>query len=181
MTQFSDRLHKIFETFQLTSSQFAELIGIQKSTVSHLLSNRNKPSLELLLKIIEHYPTLNLYWLADGSQTMFLNEKINENLSENLNLNNIQNTAHFEEKNDNFESEISSKKQTFFQEKNHQHEEDFLKEITEEKQEENFQHITSLPILNNDVLPTKNVSPKKIESIVYFFSDGTFKRYVENL
>lgn len=72
---FSERLLKIFEDFSLTSTQFADQIGVQKSTLSHLLSNRNKPSLDLLLKIIEHFPTLNLYWLADGSLPIYRSSK----------------------------------------------------------------------------------------------------------
>lgn len=72
---FSERLLSIFEEFSLTSTQFADKIGVQKSTLSHLLSNRNKPSLDLLLKIIEHFPALNLYWLADGRMPMYASEK----------------------------------------------------------------------------------------------------------
>lgn len=73
---FSDRLLKIFNDFSITSTQFADIIGVQKSTLSHLLSNRNKPSLDLLLKITEHYPSLNLYWLADGSLPIYLNNEV---------------------------------------------------------------------------------------------------------
>lgn len=78
---FSERLLKIFETYSISSTQFADSIGVQRSTLSHLLSNRNKPSLELLLKITEHYPDLNLYWLSNGSQEMMLGSENNNHQS----------------------------------------------------------------------------------------------------
>jgi len=74
-SSFSERLLQIFTDFSVTSTQFADQIGVQKSTLSHLLSNRNKPSLDLLLKIIEHFPTLNLYWLADGRSPMYIDNQ----------------------------------------------------------------------------------------------------------
>ena len=52
--------------YSLTSSQLADTIGVPRSSVSHLLTGRNKPSLDFILKLIKEYPEVNLYWLLNG-------------------------------------------------------------------------------------------------------------------
>lgn len=47
----------------LTQSGFAEMLGIQPATVSHILSGRNKPSCELLQKILTRFPNVSADWL----------------------------------------------------------------------------------------------------------------------
>ncbi|WP_366663744.1 helix-turn-helix transcriptional regulator [Winogradskyella sp.] len=49
-----------------TSSSFAEKIGVQRSSISHLLSGRNKPSLDFIMKVLHAYPEVDLYWLMNG-------------------------------------------------------------------------------------------------------------------
>ena len=39
---------------------------MNRSTISHLLSGRNKPSLDFILKVIQHYPEVDLYWFLNG-------------------------------------------------------------------------------------------------------------------
>jgi len=51
---------------QLSASQFADTIGVQRSSLSHVLSGRNKPSLDFLSKIIKHFPKVNASWLITG-------------------------------------------------------------------------------------------------------------------
>lgn|SRR3989338_8263719 len=51
---------------QLTASSFADEIGIKRSNLSHVLSGRNKPSLDFLAKIITHFPNVNASWLITG-------------------------------------------------------------------------------------------------------------------
>ena len=48
------RIQDIMEQRQFSASAFAEKIGVQRSSISHLLSGRNKPSLDLLVKIESH-------------------------------------------------------------------------------------------------------------------------------
>ncbi len=61
-----DRLKTLMEYYQLTPSAFADSLGIPRSSISHLLSGRNKPSLDFVLKLIQEYPEVNLYWLLIG-------------------------------------------------------------------------------------------------------------------
>ncbi len=71
---FIKRLEFIMEHYGLSASAFADKIGVQRSSISHLLSGRNKPSLDFLMKIIALFPELNLYWLLDGSDTYLKND-----------------------------------------------------------------------------------------------------------
>ena len=48
---FIKRLKEVMENHHLNAAGFAEKIGVQRSSVSHILSKRNKPSLDLILKI----------------------------------------------------------------------------------------------------------------------------------
>ena len=65
-TEFSKRLKKVLEYYQLSASQFAEKIDVQRSSISHLLSGRNKPSLDFVLKVLESFKEVELYWLLNG-------------------------------------------------------------------------------------------------------------------
>ncbi|NNE01773.1 MAG: helix-turn-helix transcriptional regulator [Eudoraea sp.] len=64
--EFIVRLEKILDYYGLTASLFADKIGVQRSSISHLLSGRNKPSLEFVMKVVRAYPEVNLYWLLNG-------------------------------------------------------------------------------------------------------------------
>ena len=63
---FIDRLKKVMEHEQLSASTFADKVGVQRSSISHILSGRNKPSLEFILKILSSFPDVELYWLLNG-------------------------------------------------------------------------------------------------------------------
>jgi transcriptional regulator with XRE-family HTH domain len=68
--RFLERLEFLMENNQLNATAFAEKIGVQRSSVSHILSKRNKPSLEFMLKIYEHFEQVNLEWLILGNQNI---------------------------------------------------------------------------------------------------------------
>jgi transcriptional regulator with XRE-family HTH domain len=56
----------ILKMHNLTPSAFADQLGVQRSNVSHVMSGRNKPSLDFLEKIIVTYPRVNAHWLITG-------------------------------------------------------------------------------------------------------------------
>ncbi|APG64470.1 transcriptional regulator [Tenacibaculum todarodis] len=64
---FINRLKKLMEFHQLTASNFADAIGVQRSSISHILSGRNKPSLDFVLKITNTYTDVDMYWLLNGT------------------------------------------------------------------------------------------------------------------
>ncbi len=63
---FVKRLETLLEYYNLNASSFADKIGVQRSSLSHLLSGRNKPSLDFILKILEVFPEVDLYWILNG-------------------------------------------------------------------------------------------------------------------
>lgn len=63
---FVKRLEIILDYYGLNASSFADKIGVQRSSMSHLLSGRNKPSLDFVMKIMEVFPDVDLYWILNG-------------------------------------------------------------------------------------------------------------------
>ena len=61
-----DRIAHIMRAKNLKASDFASLLGIQPSAISHILAGRNRPSLELVKKIKETFPEYNLDWIVFG-------------------------------------------------------------------------------------------------------------------
>ena len=74
MENIKDRLAHILRAKNLTASQFAELMGIQPSNVSHLLNGRNKPSLDFLTKLKELFPEYSFDWIIMGKKPITINE-----------------------------------------------------------------------------------------------------------
>ena len=69
MKNFTNRLLEILENNSLSASQFAEKIGVQRSSVSHVLSGRNKPSLDFIIKISNAFTDISLNWLINGKKS----------------------------------------------------------------------------------------------------------------
>jgi len=65
-SNFSKRLQKILDFYGVTATSFSEKIAFNRSTISHLLSGRNKPSLDFVMKVLQTYPEVDLYWLLYG-------------------------------------------------------------------------------------------------------------------
>jgi len=61
------RLQEILTNERLTPARFAELVGVQRSSVSHILSGRNKPSLDFLQKTLINFEHINPDWLISGN------------------------------------------------------------------------------------------------------------------
>ena len=64
--EIAKRLERIMTYYELTASAFAEAIDVQRSGISHILSGRNKPSLDFILKVVRAFPEVDLYWLLNG-------------------------------------------------------------------------------------------------------------------
>ena len=72
--EFIKRLEKIINYYGFSASSFSEKIGVQRSSISHILSGRNKPSLDFIMKVLSSFPEINLYWLLNGNGN-FLKEE----------------------------------------------------------------------------------------------------------
>jgi transcriptional regulator with XRE-family HTH domain len=67
--EFIKRLEIVLDYYNLSASAFADKINVQRSSLSHLLSGRNKPSLDFIIKVIEEFPEVDLYWFLNGKGT----------------------------------------------------------------------------------------------------------------
>jgi plasmid maintenance system antidote protein VapI len=66
-----DRIKQILKTKSITSSQLAADLNVQPSGISHILSGRNKPSLDFVVRLINLFPELNELWLLKGEGAMY--------------------------------------------------------------------------------------------------------------
>jgi len=66
-----DRLLEFLRKENKSSAQLAEEIGVQASGISHILSGRNNPSLDFILKMLEKYQFLSSDWLLFGKGSMY--------------------------------------------------------------------------------------------------------------
>jgi len=83
--EFAKRLQKILSYYGVSATAFSEEIQFNRSTISHLLSGRNKPSLDFVMKVIEKFPEVELYWLLNGKGSFpSENKKSSAPISENM-------------------------------------------------------------------------------------------------
>lgn len=64
--ELPERIAAIIKVNQHTAATFADAVGVQRSAISHILNGRNKPSLDLLQKILLHFPRVDAGWLITG-------------------------------------------------------------------------------------------------------------------
>ncbi|WP_291103827.1 MULTISPECIES: helix-turn-helix domain-containing protein [unclassified Flavobacterium] len=150
---FIKRLEIILDYYSLNASSFADKIGVQRSSLSHLLSGRNKPSLDFILKIIEVFPEVDLYWILNGKGNFPKSENKSDAtiVTPTPTINNQTLENKIENQPDLFSEELPSKKN---------------------RAEENFAN--TIPNTQNSAIQ-KNSS--EIDRIVIFYKNGTFKHY----
>ncbi|MBC7495064.1 MAG: helix-turn-helix transcriptional regulator [Flavobacterium sp.] len=146
---FIKRLEQVMLFYGLSGGAFADRIGIQRSSLSHLLSGRNKPSLEFVMKIVSVLPEVDLNWILNGVGVF---PKSNQKIYSSPTPTAAQPAAKLLFDDD---EPVAESKTLFNNESN--------KNVTVEKQ--SFE-----PIL--DINPSLT-----IENIVIFYTDGTFLDY----
>ena len=145
---FVKRLEIILDYYSLNASSFADKIGVQRSSMSHLLSGRNKPSLDFVMKIMEVFPDVDLYWILNGKGSFPKNDE--KDLT----------------------SEIGKPVTPILLNENFIAG-DLFSEI--ENKEEEKSKTRNFPEVKNS---NSNPEEKEIEKIVFFYKNGTFKVYV---
>ena len=68
MEEIVDRIKKVMENEGLSAAEFADHLGVGRPLLSHVLGGRNNPSLQLILKILSHFPTISANWLLLGKE-----------------------------------------------------------------------------------------------------------------
>lgn len=149
---FIKRLEYLMDYYSLNASGFADKIGVQRSSISHLLSGRNKPSLDFVMKILDIFQDVNMYWILDGRQSFLKNDqKILPIVTENkIDIP----TAKVPEK--------SIFSDTLFDKKE-------IDNILLPKFE------SPSPTINDKIIGNSNIF-----KIVIFYKDGTFKDFVQS-
>ncbi len=150
-SEMNDRLKQFLAMESLSPARFAEIMGIQRSGVSHLLSGRNKPSFEFIEKMLAAYPDLNAEWLILGKGRPY---KSDRPLPENT------------ESPDLFsESEIESTAQEY--------------DLSPDNQSDKSILPASQPSENRKIAATGTSpyvkSDRRIARIIVFFTDGTYE------
>ena len=148
MELIKDRLSHILRAKNLTATQFAEMMQIQPSNVSHLLSGRNKPSLDFLIKLKEIFPEYNYEWIILGKKPITTND------SSLFNKENVINTVEINQFDDNVDVKNDE-------------------EVTPvQKIEMNDSHFDS----SIDRLTIESPS-NRLKQIIYVYEDHTFEVY----
>lgn len=150
---FIKRLEIILEYYSLNASSFADKIGVQRSSLSHLLSGRNKPSLDFILKILEVFPDVDLYWILNGKGNFPKNSEL------------------FDKTENNVEQVVKQNVPT-----------PLNTEIIPENLFSEIKIPNPIPALETKKIENQNSAKESnsdaIDKIVIFYKNGTFKSYV---
>ena len=98
--ELNNRIQKIIQYSMLTASEFADEIGVQRSNISHIISGRNKPSLDFIVKIKDRFPEIQWEWIIEGKGEMTKSTLSPTSLQENK--------INFSEKEKNSETDLFS-------------------------------------------------------------------------
>ncbi|WP_375238675.1 helix-turn-helix domain-containing protein [Aurantibacter sp.] len=149
-TEFSKRLQKVIDYHQESASGFANKIGVQRSSISHILSGRNKPSLEFVMKVLDTFPEVELYWLLNGKGTFPKTDVIEKIITP---------------------TPISKSPVSNFENSSNQNSPDLFSKKVENEKTENSQDSDFGKMM------TINSKGKQIERIVIFYKDGSFSNF----
>ncbi len=85
INKMNKRFKLWLESQNLNANSLSKLVDLNRSSISHIVNGRNKPSVDMLEKILSIYPNLNLNWLISGFGSM----NINQNTSDKREINKV--------------------------------------------------------------------------------------------
>lgn len=152
-----DRIKSIMGYYHLSPAQFADKIGFQRSALSHILSERNKPSLDFVLKVKNAFPNLNLDWLTMGNGNQFVNpeEKLGEPVEGTLKI----------DLDDGTEEEVVGKP-------------NIEKENVPEEQKSINKDSDSQSAKSETIVNQQFTREKRIKKIILLYHDGSFSEHI---
>ena len=155
-----ERIEKIMLKEEMNSAVFAAEIGIQGSTLSHILNGRNNPSLDVLKKILNRFRTVSSDWLILGVGSMYRTEKQSQTptLFDSIEENTSKSTVL--ESNQDDKTKTSS---TFIQQKTAPVSE---MSVSAPSEPVNPVNITAI-----------NTSSKSVNKIIVYYTDNTFQEF----
>lgn len=88
-----ERIRLLMQSRSLNPTQFADEIGVQRSSISHILSGRNNPSLDIVTKILNRFPDIDSNWLVLGKGSLVQNYEPNPLVEKNTAFSELSETA----------------------------------------------------------------------------------------
>lgn len=73
--ELTDRIRTIMKMNNMNAAAFADRIGVQRANMSHVLTGRNKPSLDFIERILTSFPKVNAGWLITGKVVIDENQE----------------------------------------------------------------------------------------------------------
>ena len=80
-----DRLESILQYYKINSSKLADILSVQRSGISHIMSGRNNPSYDFLVSLLEAFPEINAKWLMTGQGEMIDEANLDDSNVSDLN------------------------------------------------------------------------------------------------
>lgn len=182
-----DRITLLIKAKNLTAAQFADEIGVQKSSISHIISGRNNASLDFIQKVLLCYPEVNMEWLMFGKGPLFKSVDTPSNANNGGLLNAVPTTVstHVD-----LFSGLAPVQSADYRRENDLIQEQDQAEITKsedmqneiafplkDRNENNESKAEDMPEIKMPVTGQKYRSAKTILKIVEFYSDNTYHEY----
>ena len=96
-----NRILEFLKVENKSSAEFADEIGVQPSSISHIVSGRNNPSLDFILRMLTKYPSLSTDWLLFGKGKMYREPQLHDLFDDGTTVDHNALTEHPENKQDN--------------------------------------------------------------------------------
>lgn len=155
-----ERIEELMQLLNLSPTQFALQIGVQRSTLQHILSGRNEPSLKIVTSIHNSFPDVNLEWLINGTGSPVIKQAPSHPDITDMPLfpeleNQINATAHTEIRQNSI--------------------------LTEEQARPQTRKRTNNKDVKAENTTSDSCNGKHIKEVVIFFEDGTYQKFLSEL
>ena len=171
VTTMKERLAQFLQSEGLTAVKFAEIMEVQPSSISHLLSGRNKPNFDFISRLLLRFPDLNPDWMINGigeiykSKLKQVGQKTREVSQETIT---------------NVNEEPKSTNEKLITDVNDMNILDFQLDINDDKAEIN--DVTGVNGSQTQSAPISNSIPvaaedKRVTRVILFFDNGSFEEY----
>lgn len=101
---FSERISSILEYYHISPKELAEITGVQRSSISHIINGRNKPSVSFITKLTQAFPKLSTNWLLHGKGEIELEDELVTNVISEKSIETEPNVTNVSDVNTVFES-----------------------------------------------------------------------------
>ncbi len=174
-----NRINEILKRYNLTAAKFADKLEVPRSTISHILSERNKPSLEFIQKVLTQYPEISTNWLIKGEGSFYKKGEpdLFSQLEEGVN---VESKDHIQEdernlnKNTDFNEEKIAENETEIDHRSEKGKYQNLSDITPpDKQPEITENVK-----DEEEIKENKIRSKKVRKIIVLYSDHTFEEFL---